>query len=254
MASLTEGSQCYEQVHQTDNSYQHGHESDDQSKISPLVDVTSHKPCEWSIGWKTPSIMIGSYIAAINVAVAHYVYYRHLDRQAVESTIRQSWNNGISVAFVRIFSMTLATSASSAFTQLLWWFLRRRPIALKKIDAVFSLNTSPLNLYQVGLLRTLPTLWVFGLLFPLISITTIFPPGALVVQQLWTHNSSLMIVPTLDVNFRGNNTPIEFFENAFHMDDPDGNYQYVAISSDDVAHSRQSSKGPLCEDWPAHFA
>lgn len=240
MASLTGGSPSYRQVRQKDTSHQHGREIDEQSKNSSSVNETSYKPCEWSIGWKTPSVIIGCYTVAMGVAVAHYEYYRYLDQQSVESTIPQSWNNGVSVAFVRIFSMALAASASSAFTQLLWWFLRRGPIALKHIDAIFSLNTSPLNLYQFGLLRTLPTLWIFGLLFPLISITTIFPPGALVVQQLWTHNSSIMIVPTLDVNYRGDNTPIEFFENAYHMDDPDGNYQYVTVTPVNVhgANSR----------------
>lgn len=233
----------YEKVHGIDTSYQPGHESDEQSKDNLPAELDSqarvgltshmgvehgsHTPYKWSIGWKTPSIIIGFYIAAIVVAVAHYEYYRRLDQRAVEYTIPQNWNNGISVAFIKAFSMTLAASASPAFTQLLWWFLRRKPVALEKIDAIFSLNTSPLNLYKIGLLRTLPVLYFFGVLFPLISVATIFPPGALIVQPLWTTNSSTIRVPTLDVNFRGNNTPIEFFDNLYNMVDPDGNYQYV---------------------------
>ena len=229
MTSLTGGSPSYIQVQQKDTSYQHGRGIDEQSKNSSSVNETSYKPCEWSIGWKTPTVIIGCYTVAMGVAVAHYEYYRYLDQQSVESTIPQSWNNGVSVAFVRIFSMALAASASSAFTQLLWWFLRRGPFTLKHIDAIFSLNTSG----RAGRHRRRQPPGIPAAEMQHHSrriVRTGKNADALVVQQLWTHNSSIMIVPTLDVNYRGDNTPIEFFENAYHMDDPDGNYQYVTAT------------------------
>lgn len=120
---------------------------------------------------------------ALLVAVAHYIYCRELDQKRVASTVPQSWNNSISMAFARIFSLLLVISASQAFNQLLWWYFRRRRLSVSKIDALFSLSTGPLNLYRLDILRHVPILWIFGLFLPVIPIiTTIFPTGALIVD------------------------------------------------------------------------
>ncbi|KAF2642206.1 hypothetical protein P280DRAFT_296628 [Massarina eburnea CBS 473.64] len=185
----------------------------------------SEQPCKWSVGLKTPALMILGVILAALLAVAHYLYCRFLDQKFVQDTIPQSWNNGISIAFARVFSTTLAASASPAFTQALWWFLRRKPLALNKIDAFFQLNSSRVNLYQLGLLRAVPVLWFFGLLFVLIPVATIFPPGSLVVQQLPLTQNTTAQVPILDVDYRGNGSAIELFENAMFLSGPDGDYQ-----------------------------
>jgi hypothetical protein len=173
MSSTTfdQSSSYYQPVRQIDTSipesydtYQHDtHKRGDsltaseQLKADHFAYIGVHdEPCQWTIGWKTPLTMIVGFMLAIAVAVFHYFYCRYLDKKWIVNTIPQSWNQGVSIAFARAFSITLAASASSAFTQLLWWYLRRKPLTLAKVDAVFSLNTSPLNLYQMGLLRMLP--------------------------------------------------------------------------------------------------
>lgn len=143
----------------------------------------SSSNCKWTIGWLTPVIIVGSFVLALLVAVAHYIYCRELDQKRVASTVPQSWNNSISMAFARIFSLLLVISASQAFNQLLWWYFRRRRLSVSKIDALFSLSTGPLNLYRLDILRHVPILWIFGLFLPVIPIiTTIFPTGALIVD------------------------------------------------------------------------
>lgn len=93
------------------------------------------------------------------------------------------------------------------------------------IDALFSLNTGPLKLYRLDILRYVPVLWVFGLLFPLIPISTLFPSGALVIQQLAYPNSELARVPTLDVDYHGNGSAVAFFQNAMFTPGYDGEYR-----------------------------
>lgn len=186
----------------------------------------------WSVGLMTPLVIIGFFVLATAVAVAHFLYCHFLDQKFVDDTIPQSWNAALSVAIARAFSVTLAASASTAFTQLLWWYLRRKALTLSKIDALFSLNSSPTRLYELGILTTTPLLWFFGLLLPLISIATIFPPGSLVVQQLPDVRQSMIQVPTLDIDYRGNGSAAAFFENAVFQSDIDGNYLYVSIDLD----------------------
>jgi hypothetical protein len=148
------------------------------AKVSQLDSEHSHAS-PWSLGLTTPASIVCLFLLATLIAIAHYLYCRHLDGRFVESTIPQVWNAALSIAFARAFSTALAASMSTAFTQLLWWYLRRKALSLSKIDALFSIGTSPLRLYELNLVTTTPLLWFFGLLLPLISIVTIFPPGKL---------------------------------------------------------------------------
>ncbi|KAI0604355.1 hypothetical protein TUN205_11399 [Pyrenophora tritici-repentis] len=185
----------------------------------------SFRSDQWAIGWATPLIMVFCFLIATTTAVGHYCYCLYLNRKFVEDTIPQDRNTAISMSFARLFSTALATSASTAFTQLLWWFLRHRSIPLSKIDALFSINSSPLNLYRLSILKAVPLLWVLGLVIPLISVATIFPPGTLVVQQLPELRNQSFEVPILDVDDRGNGSAVEFFSNAMFTHGGDGEYR-----------------------------
>jgi hypothetical protein len=200
--------------------------------------------CKWTISWLTPAIIVGSFILgmsttkiheailklkcykALLIAVAHYIYCRELDQKRVASTVPQNWNNSISMAFARTFSLLLAISASQAFNQLLWWYLRRQRLSVSKIDALFSLSTGPLKLYRLDILRRAPVLWIFGLFFPLIPIiTTIFPTGALIVDLHPFPHTNLTEVPALDIDYHGNGSAVAFFQNAMFTPGFDGEYR-----------------------------
>jgi hypothetical protein len=120
----------------------------------------------WSVGLMTPASIVCFFLLATLIAIAHYSYCCYLDEKFIEETIPQSWNAALSIAFARAFSTALAASASTAFTQVLWWYLRRKVLSLSNIDALFSISTG-----------TTPLLWFFAFLLPLISVVTIFPPG-----------------------------------------------------------------------------
>lgn len=199
--------------------------SSEQKGIS--VEAASLQTPRQHVGWWTPLIIIGTFLTATFIAVIHYIYCRHLHKKSVGSTIPQSWNNALSVAFAHLFATALATSASTAFTQLLWWYLRRRSLSISKIDALFSLNCSSSNLYQLGILKTIPVLWFFGLLVPLISIATIFPTGSLVVQQLPRTYNETQSMFTLDIDNRGLGSAENFLSYALFELAVDGEYSYV---------------------------
>lgn len=187
------------------------------------------KNSAWKIGWMTPLIIMGCYVFAILTAVAHYIYCRFLHQRTVADTIPQSWASAVSITFARVFSLSLVGSASPAFTQLLWWFLRRRSLSLKHIDAMFSLNSSPLKLYILGVLRAVPVLWLFALVFPLIPVATIFPPGSLVVDMIPPSQSTTVSlrVPNLDLNYRGNGTFADLEKYGMWITATDGVPGYV---------------------------
>jgi hypothetical protein len=184
-----------------------------------------------SIGWLTPLLIIGCFVGATAIAIANYIYFDKIGgrngRPIKDTGISQERNNAITQVFARAFSITLATSASPAFAQLLWWYLRRKALPVEKIEALFQLNFGPFNLCQLGILKVVPLLWFFGLLFPLIPIATIFPPGCLVVEQLPWPKTSMASIPTLDVDYRGNGSASDFFKYAKFSTMPDGEYKSV---------------------------
>ncbi|PVH98110.1 hypothetical protein DM02DRAFT_531823 [Periconia macrospinosa] len=186
------------------------------------------KALAWMGWWLTPLIISVCFVLALLVAVAHYFYCFKLHERPVDQSVPQSWNSTISMIFARIFSLLLAASVSPAFTQLLWWYLRRRHISISKIDALFSLSTAPSKLCRLDILRHVPVLWIFGLLFPLIPVTTIFPSGALVIQQLPYTLFRQGNVPTLDVDSHGNGSAVAFFENAMFTPGYAGDYRWPA--------------------------
>ncbi|KAL1602109.1 hypothetical protein SLS59_004794 [Nothophoma quercina] len=147
-----------------------------------------------------------------------------MDRRFVDYTIRQSWNNALSVTFAHLFATALATSVSTASTQLLWWYLRKKSPSVSKIDALFALNSSSSNLYRLGVLKSIPVLWFFGLLIPLISVATIFPPGSLVIGQLPDFENSTDWVYTLDIDNRGSGNASDFFSHATFEINTNGEY------------------------------
>jgi hypothetical protein len=199
--------------------------------FSTETSPTTSSACKWSIGWLTPLLIIGCFVGATAIAIANYIYFDKIGgrngRPIKDTGISQEWNNAITQVFARAFSITLAASASPAFAQLLWWYLRRKSLPVEKIEALFQLNFGPLNLYQLGILKIVPLLWLFGLLFPLIPIATIFPPGSLVVEQLPWPSTSMASVPTLDVDYRGNGSSSDFFKYAMFSTMPDAEYKSV---------------------------
>lgn len=128
-----------------------------------------------------------------------------------------------------MFATALVTSASAAFTLLLWWYLRRRFLSISNIDALFLLNSSSASLFRLSILRAILLLWFFGLLILLISVATIFRPGSLVVDQLPSDYNETTKVYTLNVNNHGNGSVSQFFEHAMFEIDTTGRYKWVSL-------------------------
>lgn len=157
--------------------------------------------------------------------MGHLFYCRYLDGKLVSETVSQTWNNAINTAFVRLFSWMVAGAAGASFTQLLWHYLRVKPTKISTIDSLFTLASTPLNLVNLDNLLYSPVLWLFGALFPLISVATTFPPGALIVGAISSIRSGPIDITALDAAYRGNGTMVDLWENAMFLTGSDGEYR-----------------------------
>ncbi|EXK77614.1 hypothetical protein FOQG_17689 [Fusarium oxysporum f. sp. raphani 54005] len=192
------------------------------------VNSQSHhptRPARWSIGWLAPTLIIGLFAFAITLAIGHYSYFQYLHLKSVRETVPQDWNNSIAIAFTRIFSWALVGSVAAAYTQLLWWYLRRKPLRATTVDALFAIISSPVNLLKSNVVKSATVLWFIALLAPLIPIVTTLPPGALIVHNLRYLAEREQKVSTLDVDFRGNKSAVELFKHMMFSVGGDGEYR-----------------------------
>ncbi|KZV59341.1 hypothetical protein PENSPDRAFT_431993 [Peniophora sp. CONT] len=78
-------------------------------------------------------------VAAGLVAALHHLYLAHFSGRPVGSTKLQYWIKGGSNAFAVLVQGLLVGSVSMALLDVTWFYLRRKSIALKHLDNVFSL-------------------------------------------------------------------------------------------------------------------
>ncbi|KAE9372515.1 hypothetical protein N431DRAFT_457224 [Stipitochalara longipes BDJ] len=160
---------------------------------------------KWSVGWKTPALMVVFYLVGLVIAIGHFLFFRFLDGKDVESIIRQSYVATISNLFARAFSLCVGIALGTSYTQLLWRSLRQQFFPIGTIDSMFSMSTGPLNLLHLQNLLKNPILWLTALLLPLVPLATTFPPGALTVTFVPISWTKQMQVPTYSLNYRGTN-------------------------------------------------
>lgn len=107
----------------------------------------------------------------------------------------------ISTLFATIFKSGLLGSLAIACTQYLWYTARNTTLKVVTLDALFSIRSNPMVLAQPSVLRAAPVLFIIAVLCKVVTVASIYPPGALTVisrpfvtttsAQVGTFNSSM---------------------------------------------------------------
>jgi len=80
-----------------------------------------------------------------------------------------------------IFRLCLVTTLGAAFTQYLWYILRKKPLHVSSIDTLFSLRQYPFFIFNRAAFRDAPILTGVAILIYTMAIATSFPPGSITV-------------------------------------------------------------------------
>jgi hypothetical protein len=160
-------------------------------------------------------------LIAILSAVGHYYFFLYLDGKTADETLSQEWATTVSHALARIFSLALGISATTAYTQLVWRYLRTELIRVNVIDTMLSATSNPSRLVSLGLMKY-PTVFLFGLLLPLIPTGAIFPPSTLTVQSTPRQFNSTMAVPFFDPSYWGAGRIEDMYDNSVYQSSNDG--------------------------------
>ncbi|KAK0241022.1 hypothetical protein EDD85DRAFT_764124 [Armillaria nabsnona] len=158
----------------------------------------------------TPAIMDRLLLSAALIAVLHHVYLLILRGRTVSG---QFWVKNSSNALSTLVQWLCMGSVSESLTQLIWWFLRRRPFTIFQLNHLFGLP-DPLRILGLVSSRRLgnviPVIFIAALLqaFALVSILA---PNSLEVSSA-SPKSTMISVPTV---YFSKTNPSDFQCNPF---------------------------------------
>lgn len=93
--------------------------------------------------------------------------------------------------------------------------MRVKTIEVLAIDRLFKITSNPLLLFNPGLLKTAPLLYILASFALLLPIAITFPQGALIVTSTSASSTPDTVVPTYNGAYIGNGSSDAVYPNAF---------------------------------------
>ncbi|MCJ1230870.1 hypothetical protein MMC12_007544 [Toensbergia leucococca] len=153
--------------------------------------------------WKSPVVMLGSFLIGIGLSFGHHAFYRSLDGSSISNAMfDQSFNIGIGTAFAFLVRAFLVIAVGVAYVQHFWRDVKARPTPISHIDTIASLLSSIQEFLSLKTLWRHPVLVMLAIISWLIPVATIIPPATLSVRSKMQSDYRLMDVPT--INFSNN--------------------------------------------------
>jgi len=159
--------------------------SDEEARASPpeqlATDEKKPTPSSQMFGKRSAyTLMFGLLLLAVLVAVGHHLFYVYLDgRELNEVVLPQTWVIRVGNAFAFLFKLSLVSAIGVAYAQGFWFFVRRKDIEIRSLDAMFGVLYNPALFLNLDLFYK--TTWLSGLaaISWILPITAVFSPGAL---------------------------------------------------------------------------
>jgi hypothetical protein len=131
----------------------------------PLQHVTgtTSKPST-RIHWKAPMVMSVSMILGVVFVFGHHFFYHSLHHTPTnEAVFQQEVNTGIGTAFAFLIRMFLVISVGTAYWQLFWLQVKRKPTSLESLDTLISILENAFKFFNVRTLASFPVLAIVAI-------------------------------------------------------------------------------------------
>ncbi|TVY44929.1 hypothetical protein LSUB1_G000574 [Lachnellula subtilissima] len=162
---------------------------------------------KWGIGWKTPAVMLASYVLAIGIAVGHLLFFQHIDGKEADGAhqiVSQSYVSTASNILANGYGYALRSALAIAFAQYLWRLFRVSALKVSTIEDLFLVRANPLLLLKGAVLRATPFLCSSVLLMWALQVAIGFPPGAITVVTRQKISYNITNIPSYNASFMGN--------------------------------------------------
>jgi hypothetical protein len=108
--------------------------------IQALVDQRAGELAQWNIHWYSPAIIVALFFGGIIGAVAHHLFYKHLDGHPAENQLLMI-RYGTALAFFT--KSTLVGTVILCYRQRIWHTFRKKAMTIHAIDGLFSATDDP---------------------------------------------------------------------------------------------------------------
>ena len=136
---------------------------------------------------------------AVLIAVAHIIFFIHLDQRKVSDTISQNATSIISVGLVRLYGLVMTLTLTTALVQLIWRYFRQNSATVETVDSLYRLCVHFLTLSLPHAIRNTPAIALIAMCIAGVPIAMVFPPSALTVQLQPVIGSLLIDAPLFDL-------------------------------------------------------
>lgn len=195
-------------------------------KSGSVESISSHEnsyiASKWKIGWRTPLMMILTFVlgkvessrkkdhhtdlyqTALLLAFGHLGLFLYLDKRPADGKDRAAPQSYISTAsniISNAFALSLKASLAVAFTQYLWFTLRRSTLKVSTIDSLFGVRSNVFLLFDRLVISRGPFLVLIAIMMWSLQIVASFPGGALTIESTIQTWNQTMDVPTFNASF-----------------------------------------------------
>lgn len=164
-----------------------------------LIQHRATKAAEWRIHWRTPTMMVISFLTGILLALGQHLLYRSLHHKSGMDEDKKIRVVLYGRALAYLSKVAFGGCVILCYRQRIWTTFRERALSVWSIDQLFLATEDPSLFLNWETISKAPLVTAMALIIWLIPIATIvFSPAALTFGDIYETGSSNSPVPTLN--------------------------------------------------------
>lgn len=178
-----------------------------------LIAHRSTQAAKWEIYWRTPILMVASFIVGVCLALGQHFLYKWLHHRSEMDEEKKIRFVLYGRAFAYFSKVAFGGCVILVYRQRIWKTFRQRALSVMSIDQMFLATEDPSLFVNWETLSQAPVATAMALIIWLIPLATIiFSPGALSFGDYVDYTSVNVSVPNLDFSIESYNdwrVPVE---------------------------------------------
>lgn len=165
-----------------------------------LIAHRATQSAKWKVHWRTPTIMVSSFVVGILLALAQHFWYRFLHhRPMYDEDMKFRWVlYGRALAYLS--KVAFGGCCVLVFRQRIWRTFRERALSVLSIDQLFGATDDPSLFINWETISNAPIAVLIATVFWLIPLATIiFSPGSLTFGNYLESKSVVRGVPHINL-------------------------------------------------------
>ncbi|KAF2204688.1 hypothetical protein GQ43DRAFT_364113 [Delitschia confertaspora ATCC 74209] len=146
-----------------------------------LVNRRAGETVQWHIHWYTPAITVALFVGGFMGAVAHHLFYKHLNGRPAENQLLMI-RYGTALAFFT--KATLVGTVILCYRQRIWHTFRKKAMTISAIDGLFAATEDPTS-FRIGeMIKNAKLATLMALCSWLIPIASVLSPASLTSDMM----------------------------------------------------------------------